>query len=162
MISSLLYWLTTSPQSRRRARLAYGEAVRAARDPRYYTEFAVEDTVDGRFDMIVLQVFLMTRESTDMNHKRLLTEALIEDMDRNLREMGVGDMSVGKKVEKMAYALNGRLQSYAQSWSDEAAFSQALWRNLYRSVETKREPAEKLAQWLLSTSLYREEAKDCA
>ena len=162
MISTFLNWLRTPASARRAARQQYALAVQRAREPYFYTRYGVDDTVDGRFDMIALQVFLLTRAEANPDRKRLLIEEMIADMDHSLREMGVGDMSVGKKVQKIAHALNGRLRRYEESWADDDAFAQALWRNLYRGEEYKHAMAQELAVYIKTLPAHGAEAKDCA
>ena len=121
------------------ARAVYVQAVTHARLPGFYRTFGVPDSVDGRFEMIVLHIILLLHrlqgEGEDAERfSRALIEALIDDMDRSLREMGVGDLSVGKKVKQMAAAFYGHASAYdaalAES-ADAAALSDALMRNVF-------------------------------
>lgn len=154
MILNPLQRLRQAREIRRSAQHAYTAIVARAREPHYYTDFAVADTVDGRFDMLVLQLFLyLQNEPNAQQLRQKLIECMIDDMDKSLREMGVGDMSVGKKVGKMAYAINGRLQAYEASWGNSEAFTQALWRNLYRSNEASLAAAKALTAHLLMPSM---------
>lgn len=125
----------------------YGQVVRAARDPWFYGEAGVPDTLDGRFDMVGLHAFLLIRRLTqpDMQaHDKSLSQAVFDamfnDMDVNLREMGVGDMSVGKKVRAMWEAFHGRSAVYAEAMAlagDErgTALTAAIARNVWRGGE---------------------------
>ena len=87
--------------------LAYEKIVAQARRPAFYLAGNVEDSVDGRFDMLVLHVYLLVNRMYTDGDERGTTfsqgvfDHLFEDMDRSLREMGVGDLSVGKKIKKM-------------------------------------------------------------
>ena len=93
----------------------YGSAVAAARDPYLYATLGVPDTLDGRFDAIVLYVYLIVRR-LDADSGPALAQAVFDamfmDMDINLREMGVGDLSVGKKMRKLGEAFYGRARAY--------------------------------------------------
>ena len=82
----------------------YDAIVASARQPRFYADLGVPDTLDGRFDMIVLHLFLVLdrMKGEDEKFRQNLTDYFFMDMDRSLREIGVGDLSVGKKVRKMA------------------------------------------------------------
>jgi len=117
----------------------YGAAVRAARNPYYYAELGVPDSLDGRFDMIGLFVVLVIRrvqgEAAEL--AQAVFDAMFADMDFTLREMGVGDMSIGRKVKAMWEALNGRNQAYAAPLAsgDAAALAQALARNVWRGLD---------------------------
>lgn len=136
---------------RDRARRLYAAAVAAAREPAFYTALGVEDGVDGRFDMIVLHLHLLLdrlariegEESTDL--QRELQETFVTDMDRSLREMGVGDLSVGRKVRTMAAACGGRLAAYGAAAGDRGALVAALARNVWRGAAPGSERAEALA-----------------
>lgn len=117
----------------------YTAVVAEARRPDWYLAGQVPDTVDGRFDMIalVLSLVLMRLEDagTDAGAAQLsadLTERFIADMDGTLRQDGVGDQNVGKHIGRMVAALGGRLGAYRDARGDDAAFGEALRRNLWR------------------------------
>ncbi|WP_374763820.1 ubiquinol-cytochrome C chaperone family protein [Yunchengibacter salinarum] len=134
--------------ARRQAFGLYTELVSAARQPVFHDRFQVPDTLDGRFDMILIHLALMVRRlgreggaSGDQRragrHAQRLTrhvqEAFVTDMDRSLREMGVGDMSIGKQVQAMGEAWFGRLQAYSEALdAGTGPLAAALERNLYR------------------------------
>lgn len=134
----------------------YGVVVDRARDPVYYTDQGVDDTVEGRFDMICLHLFILSRRLMAMGEQgkvlqRAAQEAMIADMDRSLREMGFGDLSVGKEVKKMGAVWFGRLAAYDIAVDSDApleALTDAIRRNVYREVETPH--AAKLAAYVLA------------
>jgi cytochrome b pre-mRNA-processing protein 3 len=133
------------------AQALYGAIVASARQPRFFAEWEVPDTVDGRFDMIVLHMFLiLQRLKTDAPAMcQNLTDHFFTDMDRSLREMGVGDLSVGKKVRKMAEAYHGRLKAYAAAVEQgETILIQALQRNVYGGESNIH--AQDLARWVIA------------
>lgn len=113
----------------------YNAVVLRARAEHWYLAGAVPDTVDGRFDMIaaVLSVVLIRLEGDPAGAElgARLTERFIDDMDGQLRELGVGDVVVGKHIGKMMGMLGGRLGAYRDS-IDGGDFDAALVRNLYR------------------------------
>lgn len=132
------------------AHALYTAAVRQARQPAFYAECSVPDTVDGRFDLIVLHVFLTLRRLRRAGEPgercgKTMVEVLVDDMDQNLREMGVGDLSVGKKVKVMMQAFMGRSKAYDDalaSGADPSALAAALQRNVYgRDVPKARQLA---------------------
>jgi cytochrome b pre-mRNA-processing protein 3 len=91
----------------------YGAAVAQARNPAFYVECRVPDTLDGRFDLIVLHLCLLIRRlrregETGATLAQALFDTTFDDMDRSLREMGVGDLGVGRRVKAMASAFYGR------------------------------------------------------
>lgn len=114
----------------------YIALVAAARNPFFYTDLKVPDTLDGRFDLIVLHLFLLQHrlrtESPDF--AQFLSEAFFRDMDRSLRELGVADTGVSKRIQKMGKAYHGRLQAYAAALGEQEAMRAALARNLYGTV----------------------------
>jgi cytochrome b pre-mRNA-processing protein 3 len=121
-------------------RRLYAAVVAQARHPYFYTEWGVPDTPTGRFDLIVLHSFLlMHRLKGDAGGRPVaqgLCDAVVEDLDRNLREMGTGDLSVGKKVKRLMEGFYGRLAAYEAGLQagDEALVS-ALRRNLYAASD---------------------------
>jgi cytochrome b pre-mRNA-processing protein 3 len=122
---------------RRDAEAFYHRVVERARDPAFYTQAHVPDSVDGRFDMVALHMALMLDqlETQRPGADRLITaliEVFIDDMDESMREMGVGDLSVGKHVKNATSALLGRLSAYRTG--DPETFRAALTRNVYRGA----------------------------
>lgn len=113
----------------------YNNVVAEARRPAWYLDGAVPDTIDGRFDMVALVLSLVIIRLEDDGAAQLcadLTERFITDMDGSLRQDGVGDQVVGKHIGRMVAALGGRLGAYRDSRGDDAAFAEALRRNLWR------------------------------
>ena len=114
----------------------YGSIVAIARDPRWYLEGGVQDSIDGRFDMVALviaQVLLRLEDGGGQGQLSAdLTERFIADMDGSLRQAGFGDPSVGRRVGAMVGALGGRLGAYREARGDPAALAAALERNLWR------------------------------
>jgi cytochrome b pre-mRNA-processing protein 3 len=109
--------------------------VAAARHVRFYEDMAVADTIDGRFDMIVLHLFLVLNrlkgEGVEDLRQRL-TDEFFADMDRSLRELGVSDVAVGKKVRKIAESYYGRVTAYDKALAaGPAALEEAISRNIY-------------------------------
>jgi cytochrome b pre-mRNA-processing protein 3 len=109
-----------------------------AREPRFYTWHAVADTVDGRFDMVALvsSLVLLRLEELDLRRENaLLTERFVDDMDGSLRDIGIGDMVIGKHMGKVMGALGGRLGAYRRALGAGAAegeLVEVLARNVYR------------------------------
>jgi cytochrome b pre-mRNA-processing protein 3 len=133
----------------------YVSTVKDARTPALYTHMEVPDSLDGRFDSIALHLFILLRHMKPVASLDAVSHELIgifmSDLDQSLREMGVGDMSVGKHVKKMANAFYGRLFAYDSEIGkneDETAFDdgfkEALRRNLYRGVAVSDDALEQL------------------
>jgi cytochrome b pre-mRNA-processing protein 3 len=117
----------------------YGTAVASARDPYLYATLGVPDTLDGRFDAIALHAYLLIqRLDREADPGPALAQAVFDamflDMDVNLREMGVGDLSVGKRNRAMWEAFHGRSAAYAAAWQDPTALEAALARNVWRGA----------------------------
>ena len=115
----------------------YAAVVAEARQPHWYLEGGVADTRDGRFEMVsaILALVLIRMEAlgeTAKGPSTALAEVFVEDMDGQLREEGVGDVSVGKHIGKMMGALGGRLNAYRDAIEEEGDLERALVRNLYR------------------------------
>jgi cytochrome b pre-mRNA-processing protein 3 len=140
-------------------RSLYGVLVAQARRPWFYTEGGVPDTLDGRFDILVAHAFLLMRrlgrvEGDNARDAKALSQAVFDlmftDLDHNLRELGVGDMSVGKKVKQMAKAFYGRVSAYDAALEDgEPTLAGALARNLYRGSPPTPETAPHMAAYLV-------------
>jgi cytochrome b pre-mRNA-processing protein 3 len=136
----------------------YTQAVAAARDPVFYEDFSVADTLDGRFDMICLHVALLTRRLSS-GHPVLaqaVFDAMFTDMDGCLRESGVGDLGVPRRVKAMWEAFNGRARAYGQALDceDVAALSDGLLRNIWRGRADARPQAGILARWTIQQSAW--------
>ena len=98
----------------------YGTIVAQARLPCFYREYSVPDTVNGRFDLLVLHLAIVLDRLAENSILRDLGQAIFdrfcEDMDHNLREMGVGDLAVPKEMQRMGAAFYGRAQAYRTRW----------------------------------------------
>jgi cytochrome b pre-mRNA-processing protein 3 len=126
------------PPDTKIARDLYALIVAKARQPYFYATLEVPDTVDGRFDMITLHAVLVMNRLANSGPagKRLsqkLFDEMFADMDRSLREMGAGDLSVGKKVRRMAEVFYGRAKAYREALAQGShhAVEQVLARNIY-------------------------------
>ena len=131
MLQRLTQFFSPDPL-KARAQDLYIACVTQARNSFFYNELHVPDTLDGRFDMVVLHVFLLLRRlKGEEGLARALTDAFFVDMDRNLRELGVGDPGVGKRIRKMVDALYGRIAAYEDAWEKDDKLQEALKRNIY-------------------------------
>jgi len=138
------------------AGLLYAAAVEQARHPKFFTDWGVPDTVDGRFDMIILHTMLLIRRARG-NGKvaaevcQALLNLLFADMDRNLREMGIGDLSVGKHVKKMAKAFYGRAETWETGMdSGVEQLRQNLADTVYRAVTPVDDHLAALADYVMA------------
>lgn len=135
----------------------YLALVAQAREPVFYLAFGVPDTIDGRFDMIALHAFLLLRrlkavggDGKPVELGQEIFDLMFADMDRNLREMGVGDLGIAPKVKTMARAFYGRIAAY-EAGLDAAELSvlaDALKRNLYRGVGPAEAHVQAMANYV--------------
>lgn len=152
-MSNALRFLFAAAPLKPQAHALYLDVVAQARQPFLYEGYGVPDTLDGRFDALLLHLFLLLHrlkrapDPAVQGLARTVMEIFIADMDRTLREMGVGDTGVGKRIKHMAAALLGRLNAYEESMDDPAAFECAVWRNVYREAPESREAAARLARY---------------
>lgn len=117
----------------------YAAAVKAARDPYFYADLDVPDTMDGRFDLVGLHAALLIRRLRALPAPgaaiaQAVFDAMFSDMDINLRELGVGDMTVARNVRAMWEAFHGRATVYEAALADPdpEALADALERNIWR------------------------------
>lgn len=134
-MSLLSRLLGTAPDPREGVRPLWHRVIELARDPAYYTECGVADSVAGRFDMItaVLSAVMVRLEASDLRaESALLAELFVEDMDGQLREFGVNDVVVGKRIGKLMSVLGGRLGAYrgALNAGDAERLAAAVARNV--------------------------------
>lgn len=119
-----------------RAAEIYVAVVNQARRPEFYGPVAVADTVDGRFELILLHAALVIRRLNAAGAAgkvlaQALFDALFGDMDRNLREMGIADIRVGRRVKNLATAFYGRAKAYEDGMAaGPGPLAEALARNL--------------------------------
>ena len=118
----------------------YELAVRQARDPGFYTRMGVADRIDARFELYTLHVLLLVMRLRDEGEAgaeigQALFDAYVSALDHALRELGVGDVAVGKKKRKLGEALYGRMQAYeaALRAGEADALAAALARNVLES-----------------------------
>ncbi len=152
---SVLKNIFSPPALQQQAHLAYVRVVEQSRAAFLYSECEVPDTLDGRFDAIILHVWLIMRrlktEASDdaLRFQQFLQETFFTDMDRSIRELGSTDTGVGKRIKNMAQAFFGRLAAYDAADDDEA-LRQALIRNLYRENPPKGVALERLITYVRS------------
>ena len=155
------------------AEALYQMALSTSRTPSFYLKYGAEDTIDGRFDVLCLCVSLVmyrlrkivrqqgetSQDAQDISQK--LYDIMFADMDLTLREMGVGDLGVAKRVKIMSEAFAGRLTAYSAAFdkADANALAAAFARNIGRREEATTEEL-KLAAQVLDTMTKLEEMDD--
>ncbi len=135
----------------------YGAIVERARHPVFFADWGVPDTVFGRFEMVALHVFLVLRRlKAGSAREEALAQRLFDvffaDVDRSLRELGVGDLSVPKKVKGLAKGFYGRIVAYdkAMDAGDRAALAAALDRNVGDPAAERPLDAARLAAYAVA------------
>jgi cytochrome b pre-mRNA-processing protein 3 len=133
----------------------YGMIVAQARAPALYRRYGVPDTVDGRFDMLVLHVVLvMRRLEREPGVARDLGQGIFDrfcnDLDGNLREMGVGDLAVPREMRRMAAAFYGRQSAYSAALAEreDRELENALARNIYGDASARGHGSAQLAAYV--------------
>lgn len=134
---------------------AYTALVEQARQPAFYINSAVPDTLDGRFDMIVMHIMLIFRRFNAGDEKarafgQHIFDIFIQDMDRSLREIGVGDVSIPKKMKKIGRSYYGRSDVYTDALDrrDPDALADAIDRNIFTD-ETNVAASQLLAGYMI-------------
>ncbi|WP_375451754.1 ubiquinol-cytochrome C chaperone family protein [uncultured Devosia sp.] len=123
----------------------YSAIVAQSRQPIFYADWGVPDTVTGRFDMISLHLALLFRrlrsgDETQKQFSQAVFDLFFQDMDRSLREMGAGDLAVPKKIQKMGNIFFGLLAAMNQAMDakDTSAIEAVLSRNVFEGTQSPR------------------------
>jgi cytochrome b pre-mRNA-processing protein 3 len=142
----------------------YGMIVTQAREPIFYRDLGVPDTVNGRFDLLLLHLWLLlrrlrtvqgvTQQGATQQGATELSQALFdrfcEDMDDNLREMGIGDQTVPKRMRAFGEAFYGRVQAYDQAMEEGGeALASAICKNILNGAGMDQ--AQRLADYARAT-----------
>ncbi len=150
----------------------YAILAEQARRPVFYRDGGVPDSLDGRFDMLALHLFLVLRRLSskltsdgDDDLAQQLFDVMFGDMDRSLREMGVGDLTVGKRIRTMSEAFYGRVEAYEnglQASDNDSRLMAALERNLYRGNAPERAKLARMAAYMreVADSLAKQASDD--
>jgi len=128
----------------------YGTCVAQARQPIFYADLHAPDTVYGRFDLLILHVLLVIqrlREHTKETQQ--LFDILFADMDKNLREMGVSDIRIAKKMKPLLSAFYGRAKVYEEALATEDdKLAEALRRNIYGEAPATSDDVRRLTTYI--------------
>ncbi len=133
------------------AALIYGALVSQARDPWFYLDLGVPDSVEGRFEMIALHGFLVLHRLKTLQRDggalaeplgQAVFDLMFADMDRNLREMGTGDLGVAKRVKALAKEFYGRIKAYEDGLAGcDDLLAKALDRNVFAGAAAPGAPS---------------------
>ncbi len=135
----LTFFRPKNSPEQRAAEGLYAALVKQSRNPVFYSEMGVPDTVDGRFDSVLVHCFILMYRlgkggRSDCDLSQALYDIMFVELDRAVREMGVGDLSVNRHIRRMMKAFNGRVAAYESGLGDPALLMDALRRNLYGTV----------------------------
>lgn len=147
-------FLKKSSPTQRSIEVIYGMIVAQARQPAFYAALQVPDTVSGRFDMVLLHLWMVLRmlrqDPTGEEPAQKLFDHFCTDMDDNLREMGVGDLTVPKRMRSFGEAFYGRSAAYdAALAAGPAELGAALNRNIFNEADAAN--ADRLAVYVAET-----------
>ena len=143
----------------------YGMIVTQAREPSFYRAFGVSDTVNGRFDLLVLHLWMVLRRFRSVHGAADVSQALFdrfcEDMDANLREMGVGDLTVPKRMQAFGEAFYGRAAAYDAAFAaGREQLAQAVCKNVLNGEGM--ENARRLAKYSFAAIAWLDDLDDAA
>jgi cytochrome b pre-mRNA-processing protein 3 len=137
------------------ARRLYEAIVERSRAPVFHTELGVSDSIDGRFDLLVLHLYLVLarlREEGEAGAElaSALTNLAFAAFEEALRELGVGDTGMARRVKAMANAFFGRLDAYLTAGNRESELAAALLRNLYRGDSSRIRDSASMARYAIA------------
>ncbi len=134
----------------------YTKIVNSARNQIFYTEYKVPDTNDGRFDMITLYMFFALNRLRGLKERypeklsQALFDFMFKDMDRSLRESGVGDLGVPKHMKRMMQGFNGRMHKYNETIDDKDLLLKTIINNVYGGEEISEDTTNKMLEHVLA------------
>ena len=143
----------------------YGMIVTQAREPVFFQELEVPDTVNGRFDLLLVHLWMVLRRLRSVAGGMEVAQALFDhfcnDMDANLREMGVGDFAVPKRMQAFGEAFYGRSAAYDLALTDSnEALAQAFWKNILDGKDIDQ--ARRLAAYAQASIADLDKVEDAA
>ena len=149
---------------KKNATILYEKIISQSRSKYFYELLGIPDTVDGRFELMVLHAFLVIRrlkgDKKKLKFGRDIMTFLFDDFDLSLREVGVGDMGIGKKIKLMADSFYGRIFAYEEALKDEGdLLEQALNRNVFRN-KINNESTRILADYIRREAFSIEKISD--
>lgn len=154
MFAALKQKITPDNPHEQAAQSIYASCLEQTRKPVFYKILAIDDTFEGRFDLLLVHLFCIfhVTEDSDIDFKQTLFDVTFADMDQTLREMGIGDMGIPKHMRRMMKAFNGRMHVYEETFDKGDDFKEALRRNLYGTKNAaSNEQIDKLCSYIRLT-----------
>ncbi len=139
--TDMINWIRERKQRRELATRLLDVVIDQARRPAFYAAYGVPDTMLGRYEMVCLHAYVLLRRLKRAGGQgpriaQTLHDRIFDDFDVALREVGLGDMGIGKRMKKLARNLHGRISAYERGLAaGDAEMAAALHRNLYASTE---------------------------
>jgi cytochrome b pre-mRNA-processing protein 3 len=152
--SGAVFYSSGRDPSREAVDRAYCRVVEQARQAVFFIDYRVPDTLDGRFELICLHAFLYLHRLKDDRPQasrfcQSLFDTMFADFDRSLREMGVGDLSVGPHVKRMSRAFYGRIIAYEAGLAgDDSTLTAALARNVFGTTSVPQSAVGAMAAYV--------------
>jgi cytochrome b pre-mRNA-processing protein 3 len=137
------------------ARRLYDAVVRRARARLFHTRLGVADSIDGRFDLLVLHLYLVLdalRQEGEAGGVlgKALTNLAFDAFEEALRELGVTDQGMARRIKKMANAFYGRIDAYVSAGENQTGLADALLRNIYRGDRAREPEAAMIARYVIA------------
>lgn len=155
MVKILGIYIGSERQEHKKAQTLYNLVVKASRNPELYGKLGASDTANGRFELIILHIFMLFRRMQE-NDKQMQSikqktfDCFLENMDVNLREIGVGPDGVPKRIQKMLENFYGRAGAYQAAIDDDDVdqLAQTIARNFFADENPNDKGAQKLAEYV--------------
>ena len=133
----------------------YGAIVAQARQPYFFEELSVADTIEGRYDMMIMHAFLAFNRLQQQGEEaealnQCVFDTMFKDIDQSLRESGVGDMGVGPRIRKMASAFYGRIKAYSDALEkdDDDELRDVIARNVFNKQDVSDDVLAHFASYM--------------
>ncbi len=147
-------WISARTRRKRNAHNFYGSIVALSRAPALYSDYGVPDTVEGRFEILVLHVFAaLERLGRENGAQGKLNQDLVnlffDDMDTTSRELGVGDLTVPKKMRVLAAVFEERMAAYKKAFEDKdpRLLSDEFQQNIFAGNDASQVQAKELVRY---------------
>lgn len=158
MVKFLGMYFGSERREKARADALYDLVVKASRNPRLYGSSGAPDTANGRFELIILHIFMLFRRMQEdtaevKSLKQKTFDCFLENMDVNLREIGVGPDGVPKRIQKMLENFYGRAAAYQLAIDDQdrAKMAEVIARNFYADGKDNDQGAQNLAKYVFES-----------
>lgn len=138
-----------------------------SRNKKFYNDLNIPDTIDGRFETLSIILFLFFKRINDIkslqNINQNIANIVIADLDQSIREMGVGDMGIIKRIKNMGKSMWGRFYVYNKDWGNEDNFKKSLIKNVYRKNTNTNicDDADKLYLYIVEIDDKLKLVKEC-